>query len=205
MHHPARHRLARDERLLDRRDARDRDGDLDLVGAFLVLLALGLVALERIAAQPRAEREVGDPIRLHPAARQIGDDGRLPRGGRNFAHRDAAELHEVLGLEVARLAHPHNDQTRHVEAGRRHQVERRSVLALESVGGRRPRDQVAGGIERLASGGPEFQPLLAEQDENALCGRRKRGKIELQDAGHGADPLERYWRARDGRLEGLRH
>ena len=91
------------------------------------------------------------------------------------------------GLRSRGLADAHNDQTRHVEAGGRHQVERRSVLALEPVGCRRPRDQIAGGLERFARGGAEFQPLLAEQDENALAGVENGAKPSFRTPDMGAD------------------
>ena len=36
--------------------------DVDLVGPLLAFLALGLVAIERIGAQPHAERQIGDLV-----------------------------------------------------------------------------------------------------------------------------------------------
>ena len=69
---------ARRQRLLHR--ARRRPTaivTLHLAGALLAFLALGLVAVERIGAQPHAEREVGDLLRLERAAGQVGEDRRL--------------------------------------------------------------------------------------------------------------------------------
>src|SRR5262249_45975430 len=86
------------------------------------------------------------------------------------------------------LADAHDDKTRHIEPGRRDEVERRPVFALESVGHRRPSHQIAGRPERTARGGPEFHPLLTEQDNNALSGRGKGSKFKLQAAGHEALP-----------------
>jgi hypothetical protein len=184
--HAVRHGSSRDVGLLHSRDARDCDRDLDLGGLVLVVLALGLVALEAIGAQLHAERDIGYSIRLDAAARQIGQDGRRARRGRNPAHHHPAKLDEILRLEVAGLADPDDDEARHVEPGRRHDIQRRTVLALEPVGLGRPRDQIPGRLDRLARGGRELDSVFAEQHQNPLRGGRKRGKLELQGAGHGS-------------------
>src|SRR5262249_13806240 len=119
-----------------------------------------------------------------------GDEGRLARRRRDLAHGDAAELDEILSLEVAGLADAHDDKTRQVEPGRRDEVERRTALALEAIGSRRSPHQIAGRPERAARGGAEFDPVLAEQDKNTLGGRGKGSKFKLQAAGHEAPPLD---------------
>ncbi len=121
---------------------------------------------------------------LMPPPGRSATMSRLARRRRNLAHGDAAELDEILRLEVARLADPDHHEARHVEPERRHDVERRAVLALEPVGRRGPPDQIAGRLERPAGGGAELEPLLTEHNKNALGGRRKRCKFELQGAGH---------------------
>ena len=74
-------RLARREGLARRGDVGDRDRDAcTCAGRLLVVLALGLVAIEGIGAQPHAQREIGRLIRLQRAAGQIGEDGRLLGG-----------------------------------------------------------------------------------------------------------------------------
>src|SRR6516225_1945074 len=181
---------ARGKRLLHRRNARNRDRDLDLGRLLLVVLALGLVTLEGIGAQLHAERHVGGPLGLDGAPGQVGDEGGLARRRRDLAHADAAELDEILSLEVAGLADAHDDKTRQVEPGRRDEVERRGVLALEPIGRRRPPHQIAGRRQRAARGGPEFDPVLTEQDKNTLGGRAKGSKFKLQAAGHEAPPLD---------------
>ena len=76
-----------------------------------------------------------------------------------------------------------------VEPGRRDEVERRPVLALEPVGGRRPGHQIAGRRDRAAGRAAEFEPLLAEHNKNALGGRGQGGKFKLRAAGHGNSVL----------------
>ena len=67
------------KRLFHCRHRRDRNRDLDLRRFFLVVLAFGLVALERIAPQLQAHSDVGGCIRLERSARKVGDDGRRLR------------------------------------------------------------------------------------------------------------------------------
>src|SRR5262249_42912264 len=161
------------------------------LGRFLlVVLALGLVTLESIGAQLHAERHVGGPLGLDGAPGQVGDEGGLARRRRDLAHADAAELDEILSLEVAGLADAHDDKTRQVERGRGDEGERRGVLPLDPTGRRRPPHQIAGRRQRAARGGPEFDPVLTEQDKNTLGGRPKGSKFKLQAAGHEAPPLD---------------
>ena len=57
--------------LLRGRDVGDREGDLRLGRRLLALLALGLVAVERIGAQLRAERQVGGLRRASARRRRV--------------------------------------------------------------------------------------------------------------------------------------
>ena len=132
----------------------------------------------------RTQRQVGHPLRPDGAAGEIDDEGRLARGRRDLAHRDPAELDEILSLEVAALADADDDKTRHIEPGRRDEIERRPALALEPIGCGRPHDEITRRRERTARGGSEFDPFLAEQDKNTLGGRGEGGKFKLQAAGH---------------------
>ncbi len=132
----------------------------------------------------RTQRQLGRPLRPDGAAGEIGDEGRLARGRRDLAHRAPAELDEILSLEVAGLADADDDKTRHIEPGRRDEIERRPALALEPIGCGRPHDEIARRRERTARGGSEFDPFLAEQDKNTLGGRGEGGKFKLQAAGH---------------------
>ena len=115
----------------------------------------------------------------------------------NLAHRHAAELDPRFGLEVLHLADADHDQAGHVEPAGRHDVEGRSVLALEPLGLRRPLDQIAGRLEHRAGGRPELEPVVAEHNENALGASRKRHEIELQGGGH-RRPFAVPRRARNG-------
>src|SRR5438045_3044174 len=67
-----RHRLARRVGLPNRRQVGDRDRDVDVRGLLLPLLALGLVAVERIGPQPHSERQLRQRIGLGRPAWQIG-------------------------------------------------------------------------------------------------------------------------------------
>ena len=87
----------------------------DLGRPLLAFLALGLVAVEAVRAQPRAERQIGDLIGLKRARRKFGNDRRLRGSAWHFAHGDAAELDQVAILQVSLLADADHDQTRHVE------------------------------------------------------------------------------------------
>ena len=93
-------------------------------------------------------------------------------------------LTKSWALSSRALPTPDHDQARHVEARRRHDFQRRSALALEPVGGGGALHQIAGRRQRLAGRRPEFQPLLAEHDENALGGSGQRGEFKLEDGGH---------------------
>ena len=54
------------------------------------------------------------------------------------------------------------------------------MLGLESLGLRRPLDEVAGRFEDRAGGRPEFEAVIAEHNKNALGRGRKRDEIKLQ-------------------------
>src|SRR5205814_2270045 len=79
-----------------------------------------------------------------------------------------------------------DDEAGHVEPRGRHDVEGGPVLALETVSGGGAGDQIAGRGEEVPGSGTEFQPVLAEHDENALRRRDNRSKAELEFACHGA-------------------
>src|SRR6478672_12059946 len=170
--------------LLGRSRVADRERDLRLCWRFLALAALGLVAIEHIGAQLRAERDLRRLIRLERPAGKFCEDRDLFRPRWNFAHGSAAKLDQILRLELAGLADPQNRQSRHRQTGRRHNIEGTIALAGEPVGRRRPLHQVAGWRQRLPCRRPELQPLLAEQDKNTLGRRRKRRKYELAGVGH---------------------
>ena len=184
--HAPRDRGAGCKRLLRSRHARDRDLDLHLCGSLLLVLAFGLVALEGVAAQLRPERHVGGALRLEGAVGQIGDERDIARARGNSAHGGAAQFDEVARLEIARLADADDEEARHLKPRWRDEVERRAVLALESVGTRRSLNQVAGWSERAPRRRTEFELVFAEQDKNAFGGRAEGGKFKLQAARHKA-------------------
>ena len=169
-HHAVRDRLARYVGLLRRGHTGDRDGDLDLLRAILVVLALGLVAIEGIGAQPNAQRDVGGPFRLDRPARQVGDDLASVAAGAILPIAMPPSLTKVFRLEIGDLADADDDQARQVKPGRRQDVERRTVLALEPLGRRRPGYQVARRRPAPCGLRAEFEPLFAEYNENAFGG-----------------------------------
>ena len=79
---------------------RDRDGDrLALV---LVVLRLGLVAVEPVGAQLQALREIRRSLRAGIAVRQVEQD-RGPRALPQLAHDEAAERHHGAAVALRRL------------------------------------------------------------------------------------------------------
>jgi hypothetical protein len=90
-------RIAGRTGFLRRADAGHCNTDFHARRRLVILLAFGLVAIERIAAQPDTEHQVGDRFRFRGLARQIGDDGRL-RGSADLAHGRAAKLIQDSGL-----------------------------------------------------------------------------------------------------------
>src|SRR5262249_50288426 len=167
-HHAVCYSGAGGERLLRSRNARHRNLDPDLCCFLLVVLALGLVTLKGIGTQLHTQCHVSSALRPKRAAGQIGDDSGLARPPRDLAHGGTAQFDEVLDLEIACLADAKDDKTRRVEARRGNQVERRAVLAFEPLGRRRPLREITAWGEETARDRPEFEPLFAEQDKNAL-------------------------------------
>ena len=105
---------------------------------------------------------------------------------RNLAHGGAAELDEILRLELAGLADPQHHQPGDGQPGRRDDVEGTAALAGEPVGRRRALHQVAGRRQRLAGRRAELHPVFAEHNENTFGRSRKRGECELTGIGHGS-------------------
>jgi hypothetical protein len=89
-----------------------------------------------------------------------------------------------MGLEFSRFAGAQHHQPGHRQARRRHNVEGTAVLAGELLGPRRPLHQVASRTQRFAGRRPDFQPFLAEHNQNTLGGRGERGKRKLSGFGH---------------------
>ena len=107
--------------------------DFDLFRPLVIVFALGLVALECVGPQPRAKHQVRHLFALERAGAEFGAYRRLGRHRGHFAHGDTAKLDHVLALELAVLAGADHDKARHVEAGRRHDLESGAVFAGEVV------------------------------------------------------------------------
>src|SRR5206468_919033 len=94
---------------------------------------------------------------------------RLAAGAKLTGH-GAAELEEVVGLNVGELTGPHHDQPAGLDAVRRQKIERGAALALELVAGRGPLDHPDCRPQRFRSNGPELQAVVAEHHQNtARC------------------------------------
>src|SRR5262249_26449777 len=81
------------------------------------------------------------------------------------------------------------------------QVERRAVLAFEPLGRRRPLREITAWGEETARDRPEFEPLFAEQDKNALRGCSEGHKFKLQAARHGAISSRMCTNSAPGKVE----
>src|SRR5204862_141269 len=114
--------------------------------------------------------------------RKIKQDRGLRRARGNLAHGDAAELHEVPRLGL--LADPDDPQPRHFQPRRHDDVERRSALAAESLGGGRAGDEIAGRREGFPRCRAEVKTFIGEHDQNALGRRRDCGEPEFRGVGH---------------------
>ncbi len=95
-----------------------------------------------------------------------------------------AELEEIALLQVGGLAGADHDQALNLDSVRCQDIQRRRALALELVGGGGALDGIGCGPQRLAGGRAELQRIVAEHDENALRGCRKRDEADLDGVGH---------------------
>ena len=175
-------------------DVGDRERQPRLARSLVALLALGLVAVERVGAQRRAERHVGGGVGLHRPVAEFQHHRGFARGGRNPPHRGPAELDEVLRLALRRLAGADHDQPRRLQAGRRHDIERAAALAGESLGFGRPRHELGCRAQQGPGLGPEIDAIVGEHHENAPGRRRNGAKAEFPGLRHGTDPFMSHCR-----------
>ena len=118
--------------------------------------------------------------------RKFGEDRGLVRRGRHLAARRAAELDEILGLELVGLAGAQNHQARHREAGRRNDLERATVLAGEAVGRGRPLEPGRRlGPSALRLAGPNFSPSSQNRMRTPAVGAANEAKAGLRASGIG--------------------
>jgi hypothetical protein len=101
---------------------------------------------------------------------------------RNLSSRYAAELEEILRLEVGGLAAADDDEAHRLEPGRRDDVERRSVLAGKAVRLGGTGNEAGRVAEQLAGGGAHLEAVIAEHNENALARRLEtiEGNLQFQ-------------------------
>ena len=155
-----------------------------LVRPLVAFLALGLVAVEPIGAQARAEHEIGDLIALQRTSAELGQDRRLRGGAWDFAHSNATELDQIPILEVALFAGADHDQTGHVQPRRRNDLKGVSALAGEVVRCGGAAIEIADRRQCFLGCPPELEALRAERNENAPDAI-VRGKADLESVGHG--------------------
>ena len=110
-HHTVCYAGAGSKRLLRSRHSRHRNLDSYLCCFLLLLLAFRLVTVKGIGAELYAECHFGNALGPKRVGGQIGDDRGLARPGRNLAHGSAAQLDEILDLEIACLADAEDDKT----------------------------------------------------------------------------------------------
>ena len=97
------------------------------------------------------ERDVGGLLRLHRAAGRSAMMVASVGGDWDLSHRDAAELDEILRLEVAHLAGPDHDQPRTPSSPAGATMSRVApFLPLNRSAAAARVDQIAGRCERLA-------------------------------------------------------
>ena len=98
-------------------------------------------------------------------------------GRRDLAHRDTAELDEIPVLRSRPCRRPTTTRRVAVEPRGATMSSAEPFLPLNrSAAAARVTRSPVGSIA-LARSGAEFEALLAEQDENALGGRRQAGQI----------------------------
>ena len=178
-----------------------------LLRTFLGLL--GPVFLEGVAAQQRAQRQVGgEHLGAHLAGvGRVGHDGAgLALARAELGEGKAAELQaiELLGCPAG----AEQDQPRGVDAGGRQHLDRRLGLAGE-VGGAGGLGQCAlGALVDAARRGPERQLLAGEQQDGACRRGGQRARTEYRgcraSVGSGSKVVGLRLRWRRGLVRGVR-
>src|SRR6478609_4840126 len=175
---------ARRKGLSRRTDVIDGERNLAAQGGVFAILLFGLVTVEFICAQPYAGGDRGGLLRLHRAVGQFRHDRYGAIARTQFAGRCAAELEEILFLDVRELAGADHDQTRGLEPLRGQDIEHGPALALELVRLRRALDQVRGVAQRLAGRRAQLQRIVAKDHQSAPWSGGKRYEADLDGVGH---------------------
>ena len=71
---------------------------LDFLRPLLVFLALGLVTIEGVGAQPRTQRQIGDFVAFERTGAEFGKNCCLCRGRWQLSHRNAAKFNDIARL-----------------------------------------------------------------------------------------------------------
>ena len=144
-----------------------REIHLDLGRPFLAFLALGLIAIEAVRAQTRAEYQTGNLIAFKRARRKFGHNRRLRGSAGHSAHGDTAQSDKVAIFQVSLLANADHDQTRRVETRRRNDIESRSAFSGEPICSRGAAQVIADRGQNLLSCWPELQVFRTERNQNS--------------------------------------
>src|SRR5215203_2649899 len=140
--HPGSDRLARLDGTPRRSRIGHHEGEARHALFVLPVLRLGLVALELVGPEPRAEDRVGDAVDRVRYARNVEKDCRLP--SRDPGPDGPAEGRPVEVLPVLLAPDPDDDQPLDRETLRHRDRQRGLRLALEALEGRQAPDEVAG-------------------------------------------------------------
>ena len=209
MTHAVGHRLARAPRpSRAAADVADRDRDLRLGRRLLALLALGLVAIEGVGAQLRAERQVGRLVGLERAAGKLGEDRGLAGRDGTLPMAAPPSLTKSCDLNLPALPTP---KTTSRDTGRPAGATMSSALPLlpvkrSAAAARCNRSPVGASALRVA--GPSFKPSSQNRTRTPLEGVANGANPSLAGIGHGNSshrsvqrsvPLKRAVMARLGR------
>jgi hypothetical protein len=106
-------------------------------------------------------------VALERPAAEFRQDGRLSCRGRNFPHRDAAELDQIAILQIALLAGADHNETRYVKPCGGDDLKRRSRFSRETIRSGGAAEKLASRRQRLLCRGTEFEALRAEHNKNS--------------------------------------
>ena len=175
--HAAADRLARRVGLARGGDVADRDRHAALGRRLLVVLALGLVAVEGVGAQHARRARGRRPAR--PSARRsairrtrspsLAASGSLPMASPPSLSRSFCSRPAVLPAPITTRRATFSPSGTISSSAEPLLPVKRSALAARAT---RP----AAGAERLGGGRAEFEPVVAEHDENARWPGRRRGQ-----------------------------
>ena len=161
---------------------RTREGDLGRRVVLVVVLLLGLVAIELVKPEPRPECYLRNVVGGRRRALQVKEDGAA--SSRELACDDAAELDPIELRAVALAADADGDEAVGVQSGRRRNDERRVSLPLEALGRCGLGYQLAGLAQELGDPRARLEILPDEHDDVAARGGAQGLEVDLHARCH---------------------